>query len=329
MVRAKRPGPGDVVVVTGASSGIGRATAHAFAERGASLVLAARSGQSLQETARECERRGGTTLAVPTDVGDEDAVRALVRAAVERFGRIDVWVNNASVLSYGTFEQTPSEVFGHVIQTNLFGQVYGARAVLPQFRMQGAGVLVNVASLYGRMGSPYLSPYVTSKFGLLGFSEVLRQELHSSDGIDVCTILPGSFDTPIYRQAANYTGREAGPVPPVGDPTRVAAAIVGAVERPRRAIVVGRTHQAASWVHAALPWLYDRAVGPVMDQGALRRGQVPAGAGTVFTPRPGADAVSGEWRQARRRLLVRIAVVAGVAAAGITAWKSVAGRRLR
>ncbi len=329
MIRAKRPVPDGVVVVTGASSGIGRATARAFAERGADLVLAARSEQGLQETARECERRGGTALVVPTDVGDEDAVRALARAAVARFGRIDAWINNASVLSYGTFEQTPSEVFRQVVQTNLFGQVHGARAVLPQFRAQGVGVLVNVASLYGRMGSPYLSPYVTSKFGLVGFSEVLRQELHGSDGIDVCTVLPGSFDTPIYRQAANYTGREAGPVPPVGDPTRVAAAIVGAVERPRREIVVGRAHQAASWAHVVLPWLYDRAVGPVMDQAALRRGRASAGAGTVFAPWPEDNAVSGEWRQARRRLLVRVAVVVGAAAAGVTAWKSAAGRRRR
>ncbi len=264
---------------------------------------------------------------VPTDVGGEDAVRALARAAVERFGRIDVWVNNALVLSYGTFEQTPSEVFRQVVQTNLFGQTHGARAVLPRFRAQGAGVLVNVASLYGRMGSPYLSPYVTSKFGLVGFSEVLRQELRGSDGIAVCTVLPGSFDTPIYRQAVNYTGREAGPVPPVGDPVRVAAAIVGTVERPRREIVVGRTHQAVSWAHTVLPWLYDRAVGPVMEQVALRGGRAPAGPGTVFAPRPGDDAVSGGWRQARRRLLVRAAVVVGAAAARVAVWRSTTGGR--
>ncbi len=222
-------------MITGASSGIGRGVAHAFAARGASVVLAARSAQSLAEVADECRERGGRALVVPTDVSDEAAVQALARRAVEQFGDIDAWVNAAAVWSYGRFEDTPAPVFRQIVETTLFGQVHAARAVLPQFRSQGHGVLVNICSLYGRLSSPYVSPYVTSKWGLLGFSEVLRQELRDTPGIAVVTILPGAVDTPIYRHAANYMGRQIRPLPPVISPERVVAAVVrGSATRRRR-----------------------------------------------------------------------------------------------
>jgi NAD(P)-dependent dehydrogenase (short-subunit alcohol dehydrogenase family) len=130
---APREMEGSVVVVTDASSGIGRATARLFAEHGARVVLAARREQSLREVAGECEELGGPPLVVPTDVTDEEAVRELARRYVEAFGRIDVWVNNASVMVYGRFEEVPAEVYRRVIETNLFGQIHGARAALPQF----------------------------------------------------------------------------------------------------------------------------------------------------------------------------------------------------
>src|SRR5919107_77145 len=148
-----------VVVITGASSGIGKATAHALAENGSSVVLAARSEQNLRETADECEAVGGRALAVPTDVTDKEAVRDLARQAADHFGRIDVLVNNAGVMAYGYFEQIPDETYRQVIETHLFGAIYCARAALPYFREQRSGVLINVSSLWGRMFSPYVSAY--------------------------------------------------------------------------------------------------------------------------------------------------------------------------
>ncbi len=280
-------------------------------------MLAARSAQTLAEVARECEERGGRALVVPTDVSDEAAVQALVLRAVEEFGRIDAWVNSAAVWSYGRFEETPGEVFRQIVDTTLFGQIYAARAVLPQFRAQASGVLVNIASLYGRVGSPYVAPYVTSKWGLLGFSEVLRQELRDAPGIAVCTILPGAVDTPIYRHAANYVGRQIRPLPPVTAPERVVSAVVRAVDHPKAEIVVGRAHHLGAWAHQLVPRIYDRLVGPIVDRGALRRIPEPAHAGNVFAPDPHVNGVDDGWRRHDHRFLGRVlAVVVGVAAAG-------------
>ncbi|MFJ3202854.1 SDR family NAD(P)-dependent oxidoreductase [Streptomyces sp. NPDC086989] len=136
-----------VVVVTGASSGVGRVTAVECARRGAHVVLAARSGVQLAEVARECRARGGEALAVPTDVSDERAVEALARAAVRRFGRIDVWVNAAGVGILGRFDQVPLGQLRRVIDVNVLGAVLGARAAVPVMRRQGGGTLIDVASV--------------------------------------------------------------------------------------------------------------------------------------------------------------------------------------
>jgi NAD(P)-dependent dehydrogenase (short-subunit alcohol dehydrogenase family) len=155
---------GAVVVITGASSGIGRATGLAFAHRGARVVLAARRADALEALARDCQAAGGQALAVPTDMTDEAAVAELARRAVERFGRIDIWVNNAGVYLLGPLEATPPEAFRRVLETNFFGYVHGARVVLPHFRGQGHGVLINNASAYSHIGAPWLTAYVSSKF---------------------------------------------------------------------------------------------------------------------------------------------------------------------
>jgi short-subunit dehydrogenase len=303
-----------VLVITGASSGIGRATAQAAAKAGASVVLAARGQQALEAVAAECVVLGGEALAVPTDVADQDSVQRLAERALERFGRIDVWVNNAAVMAYGRFEDVPADIHRQVIETNLFGQVHGARAVLPVFRQQNRGLLVNVASLYAKMTSPYVSSYITSKFGVLGFSEVLRQELHDAPDIHVCTILPASVDTPIFGHSANYTGRKARPVPPVADPDRAVKAILACVEDPQNERTVGQVGHVLSWGHVLLPKLYNRLVPHVMDRVAFVDEEVEHTSGNVCTPSGREQPVTGGWRPARPRW-----VVGGIAAAAVAA----------
>ncbi len=238
---------------------------------------------------------------------------------METFGRIDAWVNAAAVWSYGRFEDTPSQVFRQVVDTTLFGpgprRPGGAAAVqVARARSARQHLLAVRAALL-----PYVAPYVTAKWGLLGFSEVLRQEVRDAPGVAVCTILPGAVDTPIYRRAANYVGRQVRPLPPVTSPDRVVAAVVRAVDHPQREIVVGRAHHLGAWAHRLVPRLYDRLVGPIVNEGALRNIPVPAHNGTVFTPDPASNAVDDGWRQHDHRFISKILALGtdGVGAAAV------------
>ncbi|MDQ0733559.1 SDR family NAD(P)-dependent oxidoreductase [Arthrobacter agilis] len=289
-------GESATVVITGASSGIGRATARLYADDGARLVLAGRDAGTLEAVAAECRDRGARVVAVPTDVSSEADVDRLAETAVEHFGGIDVWVGNASLYSFGTFEQTPSEVFDRLVEVNLLGQVYGARAALRVFRRQGRGVLVSVASVYSRITSPLVSPYVTSKFGLLGFLEVLRMELRDAPDIHVCAVLPATIDTPIHQHAANYTGRPVRPLPPVADPVRVARAIVRVSRRPRRLTQVGRVQSLFVYARALAPAVYEPVVARVYVALALKGGSMPEASGNVFRADREATGVTGGWR---------------------------------
>ncbi|MGH8910522.1 MAG: SDR family NAD(P)-dependent oxidoreductase [Egibacteraceae bacterium] len=262
-------------------------------------MLAARDGRALYEVAAEREARGGSALPVVTDVADERAVWELARRAVERFERIDVWVNNAGVMAYGRFEDTPAEACRRVLEVSLLGQIHGARAALRQFRAQGSGVLVNVSSLYAKLTMPYVSAYVASKYALLGLSRCLRQEVRDAAGIHVCVVLPGVVDTPIFRHAANWTGRAVTAAPPIVDPQRVVRAIVRCARRPRPEISVGQTARAMALVQAVLPRLYERVASPVMDRIAFRDQPAPPTTGNLFAPRPGTAGVRGGYRRAR------------------------------
>jgi NADP-dependent 3-hydroxy acid dehydrogenase YdfG/pimeloyl-ACP methyl ester carboxylesterase len=289
-----------VVVITGASSGIGRATAYAFAVRGAVLVLAARREQALEKLAAECQRCGAPrALAVATDVTDEAAVQALAQAAVEAFRRIDIWVNNAAVTLFGRCEETPLEPFRRVVETNFFGYVYGARAAVPYFREQGRGVLINVASVAGTVGQPYTSAYVASKWAVRGFSECLRQELRDARGIRVCSVLPASIDTPLFQHAANYTGRAVKPMDPVYAADDVARAIVELAVRPRRELTIGRGGRLLTLMHTLWPGVAEGVLAEQVERDHFREGvPAPQTAGNLFEPSPIPATVSGGWRAA-------------------------------
>ncbi|GAA6623235.1 SDR family oxidoreductase [Scytonema sp. NUACC26] len=287
-----------IIVITGASSGIGRATALKFAQQGGTLVLAARREAALQEVAVACEQIGGKAVVVPTDVTNEAAVQNLARQTVEMFGRLDVWVNNAAVTLFARFEEAPSDVFRRVIETNLFGYIHGARAALPQFREQGSGILINVASIVGLGGQPYTSAYVISKHGIRAMAECLRMELHldKASDIHVCTVLPATIDTPLFQQAANYTGRAPKAMDPVYSAEQVAETITNLVRHPQREVIVGAIGYVMGLQSTLTPDLYEQTMAQQVDQNHLQKKPAAPTEGNLFEPMPEYTNVSGNWK---------------------------------
>ncbi|MEU4528841.1 SDR family NAD(P)-dependent oxidoreductase [Micromonospora ureilytica] len=290
-----------VVVIVGASSGIGRATARAFAERGDRLVLAARATTTLAEVRAECA--DVDVLTVSTDVTEPDALDALAGAAIDRFGRIDVWVHTAAVMAYGRFDELPGRVFDQVVRTDLLGAAGSVRVAVRHFRAAGAGTVILTGSVLGHVTAPYMSAYVASKWGLQGLVRTVQQELRDSPEIRLCLVNPGSVDTPVYQQAANYLGRVGRPPAPVASPQRVARAIVDCVDRPRREISVGRLNVVLRAGFIVLPGVYDVLVGPLMRAAGLSGRSVAAHDGSVFAPNPSGEAVRGGHLPDVRQLL--------------------------
>ncbi|WP_040339776.1 SDR family NAD(P)-dependent oxidoreductase [Candidatus Blastococcus massiliensis] len=284
-------------LVTGASSGIGRATAVELAGRGAQLVLMSRGRESLEEAAEEARAAGaGAVVVCAGDVTDEDAVRAAVATATGRFGRLDVVVHSAQVMAYGTIEEVPREVYETVVDTALHGTANVARVVLPVFREQHAGHLAVVNSLLGNVATPLMGSYVAAKWGQLGLVRTLQQETRDEPGISISIIQPGGVNTPIYSQAASWTGNTGRPPPPVYSPVRVARSVLSTLDRPRRVVQAGVFNPLITAGFRMLPGVYDALVGPLLQQLAVSKDEVPPTTGNVLESQPAGNATEGPWR---------------------------------
>ena len=317
-----------VVVITGASSGIGRATAFEFARHGAQVVVAARRENLLHDVANECKQLSGRdALAVATNVTDEQAVQNLASRAFERFGHIDVWINNAGVGAYGRFEELPSEVYRQVIETNLFGTTYGARAVLPYFRKQGSGVLINNASMIATAGGPYYSAYAVSKFGIRALGESLRAEIDVLDkaNISICTIMPATIDTPFFHHSANYSGRAVRALPPVYTPEKVAHTMFSCAIRPQREVFVGSAGRMIGSLHGIAPALTEPMLAHQINTGHFKPQSAPITRGNLFDPMQSGDAVTDGWKgqektNGRRMATIIASTLIPTALAGFWFW---------
>jgi len=247
-----------VVVLMGASSGIGRETALRFAERGAKVVVSARSEKGLASLVEEIQDKGGEAMAIPADVSEFEQVKAVADGAVEEYGRLDTWVHLAAVLLVASVEDTSPEEFERVVDVNLMGQVYGAMAALPHIKREGVGALIHVSSMGAKRSIPLQSAYCASKHGIDGFLESLRVELqHEKLPISVTQVMPATINTPLFDKARTKLGVKPVAPPPIYQPRIVCEAILHAAENPTRDLVVGGAAKAVILTQQLSPRLLD------------------------------------------------------------------------
>ena len=309
-----------VAVISGASSGIGRATAERFAALGWQLVLASRDAEALNALAETLRGRGARVRIVPTDIGDAAAVEALANAARTFGGTIDLWFANVGVGAVGRFEDVPVEAHVQVLQTNLIGHLHEAHAALPIFLQQGHGVFVNMISMVGFAAAPLAAAYSASKFGLRGLSEALRAEMAAHPRIHICDVYPALVDTPALDHAANYTGRALHPPTPMLDPRRVAEAVVRLADHPRATTLVGAQNWGVRIVHALAPTLSLKLVDRWFEGYFAAAVAAPVTAGNLFQPPQDRPAIDGGYRKPlsrRLHLLVAGGLVATLAGAAL------------
>lgn len=260
-----KPIEDQVIVLTGASSGIGLATAHAAAERGARLVLASRNEEALRQAVRECEERGGRAIAVTADVARREDLQRIAHTAIDTFGGFDTWINNAGVSIYGTLERIPVEDQRRLFDVNYWGVVQGSLIAAKHLRERGGGAIINTGSVLSDRSMILQGPYSAAKHAVKAFTDALRMELEEEGApISVTLIKPSAVDTAFFEHARTYLDAPGirNP-PPAYDPALVAKAMLYACEHPKRDIVVGF----GGWAISLLGTLFPRLTDYVLETG--------------------------------------------------------------
>jgi len=323
----------EVVVVTGASKGVGRAVAERFARDGARLALLARGRQGLERTAREVERLGGVALPLPTDVADYDAVDAAAAATEEALGPIDVWVNDAMTTVFAFFEEIEPDEFKRATEVTYLGSVWGTKAALKRMRPRDRGAIVEVGSAMAYRGIPLQSPYCGAKHAMKGFFESLRSELrHQRSGVHVSMVqLPG-LNTPQFDHCRSKMRYKPMPVPPIYQPEVAADAVHFAAHHRRRQIYVGAPTVYTILGERIAPWLGDwymakTGVGSQLTEQPIE----PPREGNLFAPVDEQHDAHGDfdqqahprsavlWASKRRRQLAGGVLAGAAVAAGAAA----------
>lgn len=292
-----KPIPVQVAVVFGASSGIGRLTALEMAKRGAKVCVAARSVEGLKSLVAEVEASGGDAFYVEADVADFDAVKTVAEKCVERYGRIDTWIHSAGAFIFASAEKTDPEEYKRLIEVNLLGQIYGAKAALPHLKKRG-GALIHVTSVEAWRTAPYQSAYGASKHGIHGFLQVLRVELAGENApVSVTEILPAAINTPIYQKGRNKMPFKFRPIPPIYHPQIVTDAILYAAENPVRDLVAGGAGLGVVYAERVSPRLADffsETIG-FAGQNAGEKDTPEQFEDNLFAPISGYDTVEGNF----------------------------------
>lgn len=264
-----------VIVITGATSGVGLLAARKAAARGAKLVLAARSEEALNKLAEQLREDGAEVASLAADVGKLEDMKALAQTAIERFGRFDTWVNNAGVTIYGRHSEVPIEDQRRLFDTNYWGVVHGSLVAAAHLRDHG-GAIINMGSEASDVPLPLQSAYTAAKHAVKGFTDSLRMELEQERvPVSVTLIKPAALDTPFVTHAKNYLDVEPDLPPPVYDPEMAADAILYAAEHPRRDMFVGGAAKAMSAAAYHTPRTFDRVMRRVL--GRAQRTDHPAG----------------------------------------------------
>jgi len=275
-----------VVVITGASAGVGRAVAHRFARSGAAIALVARDLEALEETKAEVEAEGGTAIVMPLDVADADAVFAAARDVEEELGPIDVWINNAMATVFSPLSEMRPEEFRRVTETTYLGYVHGTMAALQHMRLRNRGVIVQVGSALSYRGIPLQSAYCGAKHAIRGFTDSLRCELiHERSRIKLTMVHLPAVNTPQFDWARTHMSNAPRPVAPVFQPEVAAEAIYDASRNPRREVWLGSSTAQVILGNALAPWLLDRYLARTCYKGQQRRVELaPGRADNLFHP---------------------------------------------
>ena len=334
-----RPIADQVVVIFGASSGIGRESALRFGRRGAKVLVAGRDEQALESVAAEIRSQGGTASVALAEATDAAALQQVAENAVQQFGRLDTWVHVAAVYMTAAFDQTTPAEFKRIVDVNLTGAAYGAMAALPALKRQGRGRLIFLSSIEGRVAIPLQAAYAASKHGVQGLAEALRLELqYEGFPITVTTISPSTINTPLFEKARTKLGVQPRGLPPIYEPCLVADAVLYAAEHGAGDIVVGGAGKMLDLLHRISPALSATVLRHIAFQGQRTDKFKPANSpSNLFQHMPGLDQIKGNLPGLKRhsstytwmRLHPQVTTACAGALAAATVFLTVSRHRLK